>query len=493
MTTSTPDAGAPVRRERTFFGQPWSLVHIFGVEMWERFSYYGMQAVLAFYLVYSVSEGGLGLPQTTGASILGAYGGAVYLATVLGAWLADRILGSERVLFYSAIVVMLGHIALAVLPGFSGVIVGLLLIAVGSGGIKANSTAIVGTLYEEKDPNRDAGFSLFYLGINLGAFLGPLLTGALQTSLGFHYAFGAAALGMAIGLTQYAIGRRSLPDTAREVPNPLGLRGRLLMLGIAVVTVIVVVALVLLGVLNDGTIALAVVVVTAAAAIAYFIVILTSSRTDHTERRRVLSFIPMFLTSVAFWALYQQQFTVIPFYADNQTDLDVFGFDVPPAWVQSINPIFIIILSGVFAAIWTKLGDRQPATPYKFGAAVVIMGVAFLLFLPFANSGQNGTPLLALAGILLVFTVAELLLSPVGLSLSTKLAPRAFRTQMVALFYLSVALGTALSGQLATFYGTGTPGEQVPYFGISGIVAIAVGVALIIATPWVRKLMSGVK
>lgn len=493
MTTSTPDTAAPARRERTFFGQPWSLVHIFGVEMWERFSYYGMQAVLAFYLVYSVSEGGLGLPQTTGANILGAYGGAVYLATVLGAWLADRILGSERVLFFSAIVVMLGHIALAVLPGFSGVIVGLLLVAVGSGGIKANSTAIVGTLYDEKDPKRDAGFSLFYLGINLGAFLGPLLTGALQTSLGFHYAFGAAAIGMAIGLTQYAIGRRSLPDKAREVPNPLGLRGRLLMLGIAVIAVIVVVALVLLGILNDGTIALAVVVVTAAAAIAYFIVILSSSRTDHTERRRVLSFIPMFLTSVAFWSLYQQQFTVIPFYADNQTNLDVFGFDVPPAWVQSINPIFIIILSGVFAAIWTRLGDRQPATPYKFGAAVVIMGIAFLLFLPFANSGQNGTPLLALTGILLVFTIAELLLSPVGLSLSTKLAPRAFRTQMVALFYLSVALGSALSGQLANFYGTGTPGEQVPYFGISGLVAIAVGVALIIATPWVRKLMSGVK
>jgi POT family proton-dependent oligopeptide transporter len=230
--------------------------------------------------------------------------------------------------------------------------------------------------------------------------------------------------------------------------------------------------------------------VTLGASIAYFIVILSSKRIDSTERKRVWSFVPMFITSVAFWALYQQQFTVVTIYANDRLNLDLFGWQMPVAWVQSINPIFIIILSGVFAAIWTKLGSRQPPTPYKFAAAAIVMGTAFLLFIPFSGSGPHGTPLLALVGILFVFTIAELLLSPVGLSLSTKLAPKLFRTQMVALFFLSVALGTALSGILAGFY---DENDEPPYFGISGLVAIAVGGLLIVATPWVRKLMMGVR
>jgi len=477
-----------VARDTGFFGQPRALATLFGVETWERFSFYGMQGILLIYLYYSAAEGGLGVDQTVAAGIVGAYGGGVYLATVLGAWVADRLVSSERVLFASAVVVMVGHIALALLPGFAGVAVGLICIALGSGGLKATATSIVGTLYSADDTRRDAGFSLYYLGINLGAFFGPLLTGLLQTTLGFHFGFGLAAVGMAAGLVQYSIGRKRLPDVAREIPNPLPRSRFPLVVAAAVGFVLLVVVLVLTGVVTASNLGLIVIVVTALAAVVYFVVILSAVTGD--ERSRVVAFIPLFLTSVAFWSIYQQQFTVITIYSDERLDRDLFGWDFPVSWVQSINPIFIIVLSGVFAALWTRLGTRQPSTPLKFGLGTVGVGLGFLLFLPFVATGANGTPLLALVLILLVFTVSELLLSPIGLSVSTKLAPARFRTQMVALFFLSIAIGTAASGQLAGFY---DPADEAPYFGVIGGIAIAIGAVLVVFARPVLRLMRGVR
>ncbi|OAN33063.1 peptide MFS transporter [Microbacterium sp. H83] len=480
---------AATARDTRFFGQPWALVHIFGVEMWERFSFYGMQGILLIYLYFSVTEGGLGLPQAVAGGIVGAYGGSVYLSTILGAWIADRMLGSERVLFLSAIVIVAGHVALALLPGFLGVGVGLVLVALGSGGLKANATAVVGTLYSPEDTRRDAGFSLFYLGINLGAFLGPILTGILQSTLGFHYGFGLAAIGMMLGLVQYSFGRRALPDEARRVPNPLP-RSRYPLVGIiAAAAIALIVVLVLVGVIQADNLSTIVIIGTVVAAVAYFAVILTSRRIDASERSRVWGFLPLFVTSVAFWSLYQQQFTVLTVYSDERLDRNILGFEMPVSWVQSINPVFIIILSGVFAAIWTRLGTRQPSTPVKFAFGAIIMGAAFLLFLPFAGGGANSTPLLAIVGILLVFTIAELLISPVGLSVTTKLAPAVFHTQMVALFFLSIALGTAISGWLVQFY---DPENEIPYFSILGGIAIIVGIGLLLAVKPVLRLMKGV-
>jgi len=473
-----------------FFGQPWALAHIFGVEMWERFSFYGMQGILLIYLYYSVTEGVLGIDKAVATGIVGAYGGSVYLATIIGAWVADRVLGPERVLFFSAIVIMAGHIALAVLPGIVGVAVGLVLVAVGSGGLKANATSVVGTLYGEQDVRRDAGFSLFYLGINLGAFFGPILTGLLQSTMGFHWGFGVAAVGMAFGLTQYAFGRRSLPASARAVPNPLPRSQYTRWIVIAVAAVVLIAVLVVFGVIRADNLATVVILVTAAAAIAYFAVILSSSRLESVERSRVYAFIPLFIVSVGFWSLYQQQFTVLTIYSDERLNRDLFGWEMPVPWVQSIAPVFVIILSGVFAALWTKLGRRQPTTPVKFGLAAIIMGCAFLLFLPWANGGANTTPLLAIVGILFVFVIAELLLSPIGLSATTKLAPTAFRTQMVALFFLSIALGTAIAGSVATLY---DPKDEVPYFGVIGLIAIVLGAAMLLAAKPVLKLMRGVR
>ncbi|MGG5753570.1 peptide MFS transporter [Zafaria sp. Z1313] len=485
MTTSTsPRAGS----EATFFGHPRMLFNLFSVELWERFSFYGMQGILAYYMYYSVTDGGLGMDQGLALSLVGAYGGGVYLSTIFGAWVADRLLGSERVLFYTALIVMAGHIALAVLPGGLGLAVGLLLVAVGSGGVKATATSLVGSLYSPQDTRRDAGFSIFYMGVNIGALIGPLLTGLLMVEHGFHFGFGLAAIGMAVGLAVYAAGRKKLPESTHHVANPLpreqGLRYGLVFLA----ALAVVVALLATGVVNPDNLANTIAMTVIAASVAYFVVILSSKKVTGTERRRVGAFIPLYIASAAFWALFQQQFTFIAVYAEQRLDRSLFGWEMPPSWVQSINPVFIIVFAAVFAALWTRMGERQPSTPLKFGAALVVIGIAYLAFIPLESLSM--TPLLALVGILLLCTWAELLLSPIGLSVATKLAPVAFTTQMIALFYLSVSLGTTLAGILAGFY---TEGNEVPYFVALGGTSIALGVALAFATPAIKRLMSGVK
>lgn len=488
-TTTHPDPQAP-ETEKKFLGQPRVLANLFGVEMWERFSFYGMQGILLIYLYYSAVDGGLGIDKGTAAGIVGAYGGAVYLSTILGAWLADRVMGPERTLFASAIVVMCGHVALSLLPGLAGVGVGLVLVALGSGGLKANATSLVGALYDEHDERRDAGFSIFYMGINLGALFGPLLTGLLQKEWGFHFGFGLAAIGMALGLVQYAVGRKNLPDETRHVPNPLEPGARTRYVVLAGLAAAVVVVLSLTGVITLDRLATIVAWTSGIAAAAYFAVILSSRDITGVERRRVYAFIPMFVASAVFWSLYQQQFTVVTIYSDERLDRDLFGWEMPVSWVQSINPVFIIILAGVFAAMWTKLGDRQPSTPLKFALGTISIGVSFLLFIPMAGGAANSAPLLGLVGVLLFFTISELLLSPVGLSLSTKLAPAKFRTQMVALFFLSIALGTAMSGLLSGYY---DPKDEVPYFAVLGGAAILVGLVLAALTKPLQKLMSGVR
>ncbi|MET8994516.1 peptide MFS transporter [Amycolatopsis sp. NPDC004169] len=484
MSTSTE-----VQQDTRFFGHPRGLANLFGVEMWERFSYYGMLGILPIYLYYKVEQGGLGLAQESALGIVGAYGGLVYLSAVIGAWVADRLLGSERTLFYSAVLIMIGHISLALLPGLAGIGVGLVCVAVGSGGLKSNATAIVGTLYAEGDERRDAGFTIFYMGVNLGGFVGPLLTGLAQTEVGFHLGFGLAAIGMALGLTQYAFGRKNLGDKAKEVPNPLPASRRALAIGAAVVLVAAVVTLVVTGVVNPGNLADVVVWVVGVISVVYFLVILTSGKITSVERSRVFSFIPMFIASAVFFSLYQQQFTVVAAYTDQRLNRTLFGWEMPVSWVNSINPVFIIVFAPVLAALWTKLGERQPSTPMKFVLGTVLMGAAFLLFLPMVGSGKNASPILAMVGILFVFTIAELCLSPVGLSLSTKLAPEAFRTQMVALNFLSISFGTAMSGKLAEYYSVD---DEAPYFSTVGLVAIGVGILLFLGIPFIRKLMKGV-
>lgn len=480
------DAGA-AGTTKTFLGQPRQLANLFSVEMWERFSFYGMQVMLVYYMSWEATRGGLGMDEAVATGIVGAYGGLVYVFCILGGWVADRLLGSERTMFYSAVLIMLGHIALALVPGFAGLALGLALVAVGSGGLKANATNLVGALYAREDTRRDAGFSIFYMGVNIGALIGPLVTGAAREAWGFHLGFGLAAVGMAVGLTQYALARRRLPADVHAVPDrlPRAQYGRTALVagaGLAVVAV-----LFATGVVNLGNLSDAVVVVAAVAAVVIFAVLLRSEKVTADERSRVKAFIPLFIGSAVFFALFQQQFTVIAIYSEQRLDRSVFGWEIPMEWVNSINPIFIILFAPVFAALWTKLGRRQPVTPAKFGLGLIAIGVAFLLFIPMAPVAA--VPLLWLTLILFVATVGELLVSPVGLSLSTKLAPTAFPVLMVALYNLSVALGTAAAGSLAGSYSTE---NEAGYFGVIGAVTVGIGLVMLLIVKPVHRAMRGV-
>ena len=448
----TDDAERDTSGDHGFFGQPRPLVHIFGVEMWERFSFYGMQGILLLYLYYSVSDGGLGIDQAAAAGIVGAYGGAVYLSTILGAWIADRLLGSERVLFYSAIVIMGGHIALAAAarvprrrrrPRARRVRLGR---AQGERHVRGRHAVLASTTRGATPASRCSTSAS-----TSARSSGPLITGLLQTPrlpLGLRRSRRSAWRSASRSTRSGARACRPWHPSCRT-RCPRSRRG--LVIGVAVAggrcssscsccT----------GVHQRRQPRDVVIGGTIVATISYFVVILRSSRITAVERRRVFAFIPLFIASVAFWSLYQQQFTVLTIYSDEQLDRSLFGWVMPVPWVQSINPIFIIVLSGVFAA---HLDEARRPTAVDAGQVRARHRASWAsrscCSCRSPAAAPNSTPLLAMVGILLVFTVAELLLSPVGLSVATKLAPEVFHTQMVALFFLSVALGTAISGMLA--------------------------------------------
>ncbi|OBF33573.1 MFS transporter [Mycobacterium sp. ACS1612] len=487
MATVGQTEGRPA--ERTLFGHPVGLANLFGVELWERFSFYGMLTILGYYLYYSVTDGGLELPKATATGIVGAYGGLVYLSTVLGGWIADRLLGMERTVFYGGVVVMCGHIALAIVPGLAGVAVGLVLVALGSGALKANASSLLGTLYDKGDARCDGGFTLFYLGINLGAFIGPLITGLLQTRAGFHYGFGAAAVGMALGLAQYVAFRRNLGTHGQTVPNPLPRSGIGWAVGAALAVIVIVAVSFMTGLVELANLSQVTTGVIVVASVAYFVVMLTSSKVEAIERTRVRAFIPLFIANAVFWSLFQQIFTVLAVYSDERMNWSIFGWTAPSNWIGSIEPVWIIALSPLFAIMWTRLGNRAPTTPRKFAYGVIGMGLAFLMFLPMAGTTGKAVPALLVVGIMAVFAISELLLSPIGLSVTTKLAPEAFRAQMMALYFFSVGLGTSMSGVLARYY---DPAHEFAYFGIIGAVAILVGVVAFAIAPWISRLMEGV-
>nr|WP_193106879.1 peptide MFS transporter [Brachybacterium sp. FME24] len=487
-TVGTRDADLHNPSGRTFLGQPRPLANLFSVEMWERFSFYGMQGILAIYMYFETTRGGLGIDPTVAAGIVGAYGGSVYIFSIFGALVSDRLLGPERTLLASAVMIMLGHIALALVPGVPGLVAGLLLVGVGSGGLKSTAATLVGALYDVKDTRRDAGFSIYYMGINIGGLLGPLITGLGQKEWGFHLGFGLAAIGMAIGLVQYVLTRKNLPTTVHNVPDPLPRAQYPLWAGIALAAVLVILVLVLTGVVGPGNLADIMVGLSVIGAVVIFAMLLTSKKVSADERSRVLAFIPLFIGTAAFFALFQQQFTVITLYSDTRLNRDLFGWEMPIPWVQSFNPFFIIVLAPLFAALWTALGTRQPTTPKKFALGIMLMGSAFLLFLPMVPVAS--VPVLWIAGIMLVATLGELSLSPVGLSLATKLAPAAFPVMMMALYNLAIALGTSLSGALAGFYSAETEGS---YFGILGAVTIVIGLIMLAIAKPVEKGMRGIR
>lgn len=493
MPPEAPEGRAPDRRpravqatERTVFGHPIGLLNLLGVELWERFSFYGMVTILAYYLYYSTGEGGLGLPQNVATGLVGAYGGLVYLSTVLGSWLADRVFGMERMVFYGGFVVMAGHIALAALPGLTGVGVGLVLVALGAGALKANASSLLGTLYAKGDERTDSGFSIFYLGITIGSFFGPLLTGLLNDAAGFHIAFAAAAVGMLVGLIQYVVFRRNLRGAGALPSNPITARNGMKYVVGALAVLAVIAAAIATGVLHIGNLASTASIVVAVATVIYFTVLLTSPKVSRAERRGVQAFIPMFIAITAFWTLFQQLFTALAVYSDERVDWNIFGWTAPPSFLFLAETLWTLPLLVVASVLWTRLGDRAPSTPVKLAAGVILSGVGYLLFLTMSGTSGPSSPALAVCFILLLFAVAELLVSPIGLAVSTKLAPSAFRAQMMALYFFGPALGSSLSGLLANFY---TPENEVTYFLVTGGSAILIGCGMLCVGRWTRARM----
>lgn len=431
---------------KTFFGHPFQLSSLFHIELWERFSFYGMQSILLYYLYYETSKGGLGIDVGLAGKIVAAYSGSIYLSTIFGGWLSDRLLGAEKVLFYSGITVMSGHIVLAVFPSIYGLELGLLLIALGSGGVKASASSMVGSLYEAEElrPLRDAGFSLFYLSINIGGFLGPLFTGLLQDRLGFHYGFGVAAIGMAIGLFKYSIARRSLP--ASVIPNPLAPSKYKWVFLSCLAVISAIIFAIANGWLTANNISQALLIVIILATLTYFMRLLGSTKTTAQNKRHIMAYLPLFIGICIFWAIWYQVYTAVAVYFESVVDRNIGGFVIPPAWMTAMQSFWVIMLSGLMATMWTKMGERQPKTPIKFSLSLITAGIAYLLFFPYVNGSPM--PIFGIVLVLLLLTIAELLLSPISLSFATKIAPEDFKTQMVALNFLSLSLGMTLGGVL---------------------------------------------
>lgn len=482
--------------QKGFFGHPKGLFTLFFTEFWERFSYYGMRAILVYYMYYEVSKGGLGLDQTTALSIMSIYGSLVYMSGIIGGWFADRIFGTSKAVFYGGVLIMLGHIALAIPGSIALFFVSMVLIVLGTGLLKPNVSSVVGDIYSENDNRRDSGFSIFYMGINLGAFISPLIVGQMM-NYSFHLGFSIAAIGMFIGLVVFvATKKKYLGLAGTQVPNPLAPNERkkvFTRIGIGVLLVAILIAVgIPTGFLTFDSFVLIVGFLGIGIPIVYFTVMYRSEKTTDVERSRLIAYIPLFIAAVMFWAIQEQGSTILANYADTRTNLEIFGVTLSPAWFQSLNPLFIITLAPVFAWMWMKLGNRQPTIPQKFSLALLFAGLSFLVILLPAYFGGTDSLVSPMWLVLSYFIVVlgELCLSPVGLSATTKLAPAAFSAQTMSLWFLASAAAQAINAQVVKFYSVDT---EMLYFGIIGGVSILLSIVLFMLAPKIQGFMKGIK
>lgn len=483
--------------QRGFFGHPKGLFTLFFTEFWERFSYYGMKAILVYYMYYNISQGGLGMEESLALSIMSIYGSLVYMSGIIGGWLADRLLGTSKSVFYGGIIIMLGHIALAIPGSISLFFVSMILIVLGTGLLKPNVSSVVGELYSEHDPRRDAGFSIFYMGINLGAFIAPLIVGTIGLNYNFHLGFGIAAVGMLLGLIIFAYTKnKNLGLAGTFVANPLSPAERkkaLLNTVIGVVLLGIIVAITIpLRLLTFDSLILVVGFLGILIPTLYFIFMYRSPLTTSVERSRLIAYIPLFIAAVMFWAIQEQGSTILANYADKRTQLNFAGIQISPAWFQSLNPLFIITLAPVFAWFWIKLGKRQPTVPMKFAIGLLFAGLSFLvILLPAYFGGENSlvNPLWLVLSYFIV-VLGELCLSPVGLSATTKLAPAAFSAQTMSLWFLASAAAQAINAQIVKFY---SPSTEMLYFGIIGGVAIILSILLFSFSSKIQGYMKGIQ
>lgn len=457
LPAARPAEPSSVFDDRALLGHPRGLGLLFVTEMWERFSYYGMRALLVLYLVNALQW-----DTARAANLYGTYTMAVYLTPLVGGYLADRWIGTRRSLVIGGAIIALGHFALA-FPGLGMFYVGLALIVIGTGFFKPNVSTQVGELYRQGDPRRDSAFTIFYMGVNAGAFLGPIVCGYLaQTErFGWHWGFAAAGVGMVLGLATYLWGReRYLPGVGlgvrarreREAPAHRGEQHPIRhgLVGAA--------AGVALAAVLSGASVLAILV--GAAVGATFGITLLGTRGD--ERRRVVALFIVVFFVIFFWAAYEQAGSSMNLFADKSTDLTVGGWTIPSTWFQSVNPLAILVFAPVFAITWERLGDRgrEPSTPLKMAMGLVLLGVGFLFMLAGGARADRGV-LVSPTWLVLAYvfhTWGELCLSPVGLSYVTKLAPARFVSLLMGAWFLANAAANKIAGALAAF--TPVPGQE---------------------------------
>jgi POT family proton-dependent oligopeptide transporter len=488
--------------ERTLFGHPRGLATLFFTEMWERFTYYGMRAILVLFLVASVEQGGLGVDDRNANAIYGLYTAATYLLSLFGGWIADRLTGSQRAVWWGGILIMIGNALLAV-GSAQLFFVGLVILVFGVGLLKPNISAIVAQLYPEGGSRRDAGFSIFYMGINIGAFLGSTIVPLVAAAYGWRFGFGAPAIGMLLGLIQFALTRHYLgsagiaPGVSAAVLAESG-KAWGAVIGITVL-ILIAVSAAFMGLVNLDPARLLDRSIWAMGlfAVAYFAYMLFFAGLNVAERKRVLVMVALFIACAMFWAGFEQTGSSLNLFADRYTDREIFGWTMPAGVLQNINPFFIIVFSPVFAALWVMLGRRNldPSAPAKFALGLTSMGIGFIVMyfaVQYVVAGQKVLP----TWLILTYmfhTWGELCLSPVGLSSMSKLAPPRFVGQALGLWFLATALGNGLAGKFAgEFDGSNIaamPGQYLWLFwwGVIG------GAVMFAVTPFAKKLMGGVK
>lgn len=445
---------------KSFFGHPRGLGTLFAVEMWERFSYYGLRPLLILFMTAAITTKGFGFDRPTAASIVGIYAACAYLSSLPGGWIADRWLGLQRSVWWGGVIIALGHLSIglsAILP--KTFFLGLVLIVIGTGLLKPNVSATVGDLYPEGGARRDAGFSVYYMGVNTGAFFGQIVTGYLGERIGWHIGFGAAGVGMLFGLITFKL-------FVNRTLGPIGLtvsvgederrktRNRALA-AFAAILAFVVLAMAGIIPLDPVRIASYGTVVILSIVAVYFAYLFVFGGLTGEEKKRIGLIFLLFLGAAAFWSAFEQAPTSLNLFARDFTDRNILGFDVPATWFQSINTLFVVSLAPVFAHLWTVLGRRGivPSSPTKFTFGLFFCAVAFWLMLIPANAviASGGVLKVSVWWLTLTYllqTFGELSLSPVGLSSMTKLAPRRYVGQMMGVWFMASALGNLIAGRV---------------------------------------------
>jgi POT family proton-dependent oligopeptide transporter len=511
VTTATNSAADP-GYDRAFFGHPRGLATLFFTEMWERFSYYGMRALLILFMTASVELGGLGFDAATAGSIYGLYTFGVYALALPGGWIADRLVGQRRAVLYGGVLIAAGHYSLA-LPMMWTFYMGLFLIVLGTGLLKPNISAIVGDLYVEKGARRDAGFSIFYMGINLGAFFGPIIcsyvgeVGAGAAWANWHYGFGAAGVGMTLALVQYVKGQRYLQgkgelkdDSAN--PDRLAQARRQFTFGMGgtIAFIAAIVGLSAAGIIGLTLVAFAesVFYLVTLIFVAYFVIVIAFVCRDSVERQRVFVLMLLCLGAAMFWSGFEQAGSSMNLFARDLTDRVIFGTEITAGALQSVNPLFIILLAPVVGAVWVWLGSRNPSIPVKFGVGLMLLGVGFLVMAwgsSFLGGGKIGMQWLVVT--YFFHTVGELCLSPVGLSSVTKLAPDRLVGQMMGTWFMGAAIGNLVAGLVTRFMPqTETVADAmqngVQLFGTVAAVVIGAGLLFLLFSKPIRRMCVGI-